>query len=149
MPRRRWMCCTACRWPAGVAPTVCSRWCWRTGEPEPGGRSQPSTEWLGEDVARDRWGFILTGPDLATGADQSTGVDGRTGGGPFTGPGKDWRAGRPPLVHETSLPGVFAAGDVRRGSVKRVASAVGDGAVTTPVVHRYLENAAVPANAAR
>jgi len=111
--------------------------------------SQPSTEWLGEDVARDRWGFILTGPDLATGADQSTGVDGRTGGGPFTGPGKDWRAGRPPLVHETSLPGVFAAGDVRRGSVKRVASAVGDGAVTIPVVHRYLENAAVPANAAR
>src|SRR5215470_14740912 len=42
MPRRRWMCCTACRWPAGVVPTVCSRWCWRTGEPEPGGPSRPT-----------------------------------------------------------------------------------------------------------
>ena len=83
--------------------------------------AQPHTEWLGTDVARDQWGFILTGPDL---------------------PGEDdvdWQAGRPPLPHETSLPGVFAAGDVRRGSVKRVASAVGDGATTIPVVHRYLE----------
>jgi thioredoxin reductase len=59
--------------------------------------AQPHTEWLGTDVARDQWGFILTGPDLPGGSDV------------------DWPAGRPPLPHETSLPGVFAAGDVRRG----------------------------------
>jgi len=47
------------------------------------------------------------------------------------------------------LPGVFAAGDVRRGSVKRVASAVGEGAITIPLVHRYLENTAVPETALR
>ena len=83
--------------------------------------SQPRTEWLGDNVARDQWGFILTGPDLP--AD----------------PGASGQAGRSPLPHETTLPGVFAAGDVRRGSVKRVASAVGEGAITIPVVHRYLE----------
>jgi len=87
--------------------------------------SQPHTEWLGTSVARDQWGFIFTGSDLA---DE---------------PGVSWQADRPPLAHETSLPGVFAAGDVRRGSVKRVASAVGEGAVTIPVIHRYLEG--VPA----
>jgi thioredoxin reductase (NADPH) len=53
------------------------------------------------------------------------------------------------LLQETSLPGVFAVGDVRRGSVKRVASAVGDGAITIPLVHRYLETTAVPEAAAR
>jgi thioredoxin reductase (NADPH) len=84
--------------------------------------AQPRTEWLGEVVARDRWGFILTGPDLPTSA--------------------RWPAGRPPLPLETSLPGVFAAGDVRRGSVKRVASAVGEGAATIPLVHRHLARAA-------
>ncbi len=83
--------------------------------------SQPRTEWLGDSVARDQWGFILTGPDLPD------------------GPGASGQPGRPPLVHETSLPGVFAAGDVRRGSVKRVASAVGEGAITIPAVHLYLE----------
>ena len=55
------------------------------------------------------------------------------------GAGGPLHADRPPLPHETSLPGVFAAGDVRRGSVKRVASAVGDGAATIPDVYRYLE----------
>ncbi len=82
--------------------------------------SQPRTEWLGETVARDRRGFILTGPDLPadTGARRPP--------------------GRPRLPLETSLPGVFAAGDVRRGSVKRVASAVGEGAATVPLVHRHL-----------
>jgi thioredoxin reductase (NADPH) len=80
--------------------------------------SQPRTQWLGDTIARDRWGFILTGPDLP--------ADVR------------WPPGRPPLPLETSLPGVFAAGDVRRGSVKRVASAVGEGAATIPLVHRYL-----------
>jgi thioredoxin reductase len=87
--------------------------------------SEPRTEWLGDDLARDRWGFILTGPDVAD------------------DPGARWPADRQPLPHETSLPGVFAAGDVRGGSVKRVASAVGEGAVTIPYVHRYLESSAV------
>ena len=93
--------------------------------------SEPRTEWLGESVARDRWGFILTGQEVPDDTDAS------------------WPAGRQPLPHETSLPGVFAAGDVRHGSVKRVASAVGEGAVTIPLVHRYLEGIAVPEAAAR
>jgi thioredoxin reductase (NADPH) len=90
--------------------------------------AQPRTDWLDGDLARDQWGFILTGPDVPD------------------GPGQ---AGRPALTLETSLPGVFAAGDVRRGSVKRVASAVGEGAVAIPLVHRYLEGIAVPQAAAR
>jgi len=86
--------------------------------------AQPRTGWLGQAVARDRWQFILTGPDLPASAHAS------------------WPTGRPPLPLETSLPGVFAAGDVRRGSVKRVASAVGEGAATIPLVHRYLAHTA-------
>jgi len=86
--------------------------------------AQPRTQWLGQAAARDRWGFLLTGPDLPASAHAR------------------WPAGRPPLPLETSLPGVFAAGDVRRGSVKRVASAVGEGAATIPLVHRYLGQAA-------
>jgi thioredoxin reductase len=89
--------------------------------------SEPRTEWLDEGVARDRWGFIITGSDLI---DDAGGYEGH------------WHADRPPLLHETSWPGVFAAGDVRRGSVKRVASAVGDGAITIPLVHDYLESMA-------
>ena len=84
--------------------------------------SQPRTQWLGDSVARDQRGFILTGPDLPGGT--------------------SWPPGRPPLPLETSLPGVFAAGDVRQGSVKRVASAVGEGAATIPLVHRYLHTTA-------
>ena len=89
--------------------------------------SQPQAEWLGRSVARDQWGFILTGPDLLGG-----------------GAGRR-RPGRPPLPLplETSLPGVFAAGDVREGSIKRVASAVGEGAAAIPLVHRRLEAMAV------
>jgi thioredoxin reductase (NADPH) len=86
--------------------------------------AQPRTEWLGEAIARDRWGFIRTGADLPSGTHARR------------------LAGRPSLPLETSLPGVFAAGDVRRGSVKRVASAVGEGAATIPLVHRYLARAA-------
>jgi thioredoxin reductase (NADPH) len=86
--------------------------------------AQPRTDWLGQAVARDRWGFIRTGPDLPAGTHV------------------DRPPGRPPLPLETSLPGVFAAGDVRRGSVKRVASAVGEGAATIPLVHRHLARAA-------
>jgi thioredoxin reductase (NADPH) len=84
--------------------------------------SQPRTEWLGEAIARDRWGFILTGPDLPAASHSRRPAARR----------------RPPLPLETSLSGVFAAGDVHRGSVKRVASAVGEGAATIPQVHRYL-----------
>ena len=85
--------------------------------------SQPRTQWLGDSVARDQWGFILTGPDLPGGANIRR------------------PTGRP-LPLETSLPGVFAAGDVRHGSVKRVASAVGEGAATIPLVHRCLHTIA-------
>jgi thioredoxin reductase len=83
--------------------------------------SRPRTEWLGETLMRDKWGFILTGHDVL--------ADGAT----------RWPLLRPPSLHEASLPGVFAAGDVRRGSVKRVGSAVGEGAVTIPQVHACLE----------
>jgi thioredoxin reductase (NADPH) len=93
--------------------------------------SQPRTQWLADTVARDRRGFILTGPDLPAG----------TGG-------RRWHPARRPLPLETSLPGVFAAGDVRHGSVKRVASAVGEGAATIPLVHRYLQTTAAAKAAA-
>jgi thioredoxin reductase (NADPH) len=85
--------------------------------------ASPHTEWLGDEVARDERGFILTGPDLA-----------------LLGPdGGRWPLGRDPLPLETSVPGVFAAGDVRLGSMKRVASAVGEGSSAVSSVHRYLE----------
>jgi thioredoxin reductase len=82
--------------------------------------SVPHTDWVGEDVRRDRWGFILTGTALEDGT-KSHHDD-----------------GRPPLMFETSLPGVFAIGDVRHGSVKRMASAVGAGAMVVAMVHEYL-----------
>ena len=82
---------------------------------------QPRTEWLDGAVARDARGFILTGPDLL--------VDGRRPTG-----------GRSTATRTTSSPasGVFVAGDVRAESVKRVASAVGEGAMAVTLVHRYL-----------
>ena len=95
--------------------------------------AQPRTDWLGDKVARDQLGFILTGPDLLG---EGTGTDGT------------WSQDRQPMPHETSLPGVFAAGDVRQGSVKRVASAVGEGAVTIPLIHRRLDALAVAESAA-
>jgi thioredoxin reductase (NADPH) len=84
--------------------------------------AEPHTDWL-SGVARDDRGYILTGHDLL-------------------GPGglpAGWPHRRPPLLLETSLPGVFAAGDVRHRSVKRVASAVGEGAVAVQLVHQYLD----------
>ncbi|HEX2319142.1 MAG TPA: FAD-dependent oxidoreductase [Streptosporangiaceae bacterium] len=83
--------------------------------------AQPHTEWLGEGVARDEKGFILTGPDLPDEAIAQNYAD------------------RQPLLLETSVPRVFAAGDARHGSVKRVASAVGEGAIAIPLVHRCLD----------
>ncbi len=83
----------------------------------------PRTDWLDGAVARDGRGFVLTGPDLL--------VDGERPRG--------WPLARDPFPLETSLPGVFVAGDVRSDSVKRVASAVGEGAMAVTLVHRYLE----------
>ncbi|MCS0606185.1 FAD-dependent oxidoreductase [Streptomyces sp. LP11] len=83
----------------------------------------PLTDWLGETVLRDGRGFILAGPDLT--------ADGR--------PPDGWDLDRPPYHLETSVPGVFVAGDARAESAKRVASAVGEGAMAVMLVHRYLE----------
>jgi thioredoxin reductase (NADPH) len=81
----------------------------------------PRTEWLGPDVARDGQGFVVTGQDLL---------------GPAWA--RRWPLARAPFALETSVPGVFAAGDVRLDSMKRVASAVGEGAMSIYLVHRYL-----------
>ncbi|MEU3563828.1 FAD-dependent oxidoreductase [Kitasatospora sp. NPDC006786] len=83
----------------------------------------PLTDWLDGTVLRDPRGFVLTGPDLIT--------DGR--------PPAGWPLDRPPYHLETNVPGVFAAGDVRAESAKRVASAVGEGAMAVMLAHRYLE----------
>jgi thioredoxin reductase (NADPH) len=81
----------------------------------------PRTEWLGSEVVRDEKGFIVTGQDLLR-----------------PGHGNRWPLSRVPFALETSVPGVFAAGDVRLDSMKRVASAVGEGAMSIYLVHRYL-----------
>ncbi|MFC9161486.1 FAD-dependent oxidoreductase [Streptomyces fungicidicus] len=83
----------------------------------------PLTDWLDGTVLRDERGFILAGPDLTP--------DGR--------PPADWELDRPPYHLETNVPGVFVAGDARAESAKRVASAVGEGAMAVMLVHRYLE----------
>jgi thioredoxin reductase (NADPH) len=83
----------------------------------------PRTDWLGDRVARDEHGFVLTGPDVAA----------------LDGDGVRWPLERAPFLLETSVPGVFAAGDVRRTSMKRVASAVGEGSSSVSNVHLYLE----------
>lgn len=80
--------------------------------------AEPHTAWLPEEIARDDHGFLLTGPDI---------------------PGEvSFTAGPPPMSLETSMPGVFAAGDVRRGSIRRVASAVGEGSIAIQQVHQWL-----------
>jgi thioredoxin reductase (NADPH) len=81
--------------------------------------ASPRTDWLDGSVARDPHGFVLTGPEVATSD-------------------APWAPARAPYALETSLPGVFAAGDVRLESMKRVASAVGEGAMSIYLVHRYL-----------
>jgi len=80
--------------------------------------ARPPTGWLPDQIARDRQGFVLTGADLA-GDDR-------------------WPLERPPYLLETAMPGVFAAGDVRHGSIKRVASAVGEGSISIQLVHDLL-----------
>lgn len=77
--------------------------------------ARPQTEFLSQEIARDEYGFLRTGDDLTA---------------------DEWPLERPPLGLETSMPGVFAVGDVRHGSVKRVAAAVGEGSVAVQLVHR-------------
>ncbi|GAB3052705.1 FAD-dependent oxidoreductase [Intrasporangium mesophilum] len=86
--------------------------------------AEPHTDWLPDEVARDRWGFVLTGEDMRAVT--------------------TWPLDRPATAHETSVPGLFAVGDVRAGSVKRVASAVGEGSVVVSEVHQYLALAPTP-----
>ncbi len=83
--------------------------------------ARPQTEWLGDTVARDPGGFIVSGAALRR-------IEGR----------HRWRLERDPLPLETSVPGVFVAGDVRDQSIKRVASAVGEGSMAVQLVHQYL-----------
>jgi len=82
----------------------------------------PRTDWLGDLVERDERGFLLAGPDLI-----------RNGKRP-----KGWTLDRDPFLLETNIPGIFAVGDVRHGSVKRVASGVGEGSVAVQFIHQYL-----------
>ena len=84
--------------------------------------AEPCAGWLPEEIVRDEQGYVVTGQDLLQ--------NGRLPQG--------WPLERPPLLMETSMPGVFAVGDVRSGSVKRVASAVGAGAISVQLVHEYL-----------
>jgi thioredoxin reductase (NADPH) len=84
--------------------------------------AMPRTEWLADVLERDNLGFILTGPDLVK-------EDGRPRG---------WKLERDPFLLETNVPGIFAVGDVRHGSVKRVASGVGEGSVAVQFIHQYL-----------
>jgi thioredoxin reductase (NADPH) len=82
----------------------------------------PQTDWLGDFIERDERGFILTGPDLIRSGDRP----------------KGWTLDRDPFLLETNVPGIFAVGDVRHGSVKRVASGVGEGSVAVQFIHQYL-----------
>jgi thioredoxin reductase (NADPH) len=86
--------------------------------------ASPNTDWLRGHVALDEKGFILTGRDLPVSVE------------PDRNP--PWPLSRPPQMLESSLPGVFAIGDVRAGSVKRVAAAVGEGSTSVSMVHRAL-----------
>jgi thioredoxin reductase (NADPH) len=88
--------------------------------------AEPRTEWLPEDVERDEKGYVITGTDLLHGGQ----------------PPEGWPLTRAPLILETSVPGVFAVGDVRHGSTKRVTSAVGEGSIVIRLVHGYLEESA-------
>jgi thioredoxin reductase (NADPH) len=90
--------------------------------------AEPYTAWLPPEIRRDAWGYLLTGRDLPAGS---------------------WPLERPPLMLETSVPGVFAAGDAREGSTKRVASAVGEGSVVIEQVHQLLDSGHAASSAPR
>jgi len=84
--------------------------------------AEPRVDWLPSSILRDEKGFILAGSDLRR--------DGKMPEG--------WKEGREPFLLESSIPGVFVAGDVRHGSIKRVASAVGEGSIAVQFAHQYL-----------
>jgi len=84
----------------------------------------PRTEWVADVVARDAHGFILTGPELTRGGRRPRG----------------WPLEREPFFLEASVPGIFVAGDVRSQSIKRIASAVGEGAMAVAFIHQHLAN---------
>jgi thioredoxin reductase (NADPH) len=86
--------------------------------------AEPRTDWLDGAVVRDPRGFVYTGSDLLVGGQRPAG----------------WDRDRDPFYLESSVPGIFAAGDVRANSVKRVASAVGEGAMAVTLIHKYLES---------
>jgi thioredoxin reductase (NADPH) len=81
--------------------------------------AEAATDWLPSEIARDEHGFVLTGTDAM-----------KTG---------QWKADREPFALETSVPRIFAVGDIRSGSVKRVAASVGEGGMAVAFVHRYLQ----------
>jgi thioredoxin reductase (NADPH) len=84
--------------------------------------TRPHTDWLPPDVLRDQKGFVLTGRDHAMRKQFA----------------RHWKEKREPLLLETTVPGIFAAGDVRSGAMNRVAAAVGEGAMAVRLVHEYL-----------
>jgi thioredoxin reductase (NADPH) len=84
--------------------------------------AEPKTDWLPRSVLKDERGFILSGNDLKRCADF----------------GRQWQLQREPYLLESSVPGVFVAGDVRHGSVKRAASAVGEGSISVQFIHQYM-----------
>jgi thioredoxin reductase (NADPH) len=108
---------TLCDSKTGVTETVDAQWLFVFIG------AAPRTDWLDGVVQRDERGFVLAGPDLVAAGERPRG----------------WPLDRPPYHLETSVPGVFVAGDVRAESAKRVASAVGEGAMAVMLVHRYLE----------
>jgi thioredoxin reductase (NADPH) len=91
---------------------------------------EPHTQWLPEAIVRDSDGYVMTGQEILD--EHAT----------------SWNLGRDPFLLETSMPGVFAAGDVRQGSIKRVASAVGEGSTVVRLLHEYLQTTE-PANVAQ
>ena len=95
--------------------------------------AEPRTQWLPDEVKRDRWGFVVTGADLIAAGHLP----------------ESWSLQRSPMFLESSLPGVFAVGDVRCGSVKRVASAVGEGSVAIRLIHDYLRAPAAAVDRSR
>jgi thioredoxin reductase (NADPH) len=85
--------------------------------------AEPRTDWVAGVLLRDAQGYILTGPDLPR--------------PPTSSRPEGWPLDRDPFLLEASMPGVFVAGDVRHGSIKRVASAVGEGAMAVQLVHQF------------